>query len=250
MATSAYGLAELPAKVTVAPNSPSALAHASTGTCRDCRSDGRNRHRGEHPSRRGAVHLCDFGELDVHLPERCFDREDKERQRDEKLGEDDPRGAEGQLDTEVGEPLAHHSPASEGKQESDAPNHGWQHDRQQQSARTTRVVTPVPVESSQANGKPNSTQSAVAESEVISESPSADLAASLVSAPPRSLHGSRQRSANNGAPSTIAGTAAIATTQRGGRFLTGPRTLRRPGFAAAAALPRDLDDVWLRLPSL
>jgi len=77
------------------------------------------------------MHVRNFGKLDVHLPERCLDRQHKERQCDEELSEDDPRSTEGQLDTEVGKPLAHHSPASEGKQKSDATNHRWQHDRQQ-----------------------------------------------------------------------------------------------------------------------
>ena len=34
------------------------------------------------------------------------------------MGEYDPCGTKGQLNTKIGEPLAHHSPTSEGKQES------------------------------------------------------------------------------------------------------------------------------------
>ena len=127
---------KLPAKVIVAPNSPSARAHASTAPAtRPGRMGGsvtrRNTYQRDAPSVRAASSkrrsIC---------AERRLDGEHEERHGDEGLGHDHARGRERQADAEPAvEVLADEAAPAERVEQGDAADDGWQHHRQGARAR-------------------------------------------------------------------------------------------------------------------
>ena len=122
---------KLPANVIVAPNSPSARAHASTAPAiRPGRMAGsvtrRKTYQRDAAQRPGGLLVAD-----VELAEGRLDGDDEERHGHERLGDDHARGGERQRDAEPPvEVLADQSAAAERVEQRDAGDDGRQHHRE------------------------------------------------------------------------------------------------------------------------
>ena len=104
----------LPAKVIVAPNSPSARAHASAAPAMSDGRDHRQRDAPEHGPAAGAEGRGRVLVAAVHRPQCGLHGDDEERHGDERLGQDHARRGERELDPEPAvEPPADEAAATE-----------------------------------------------------------------------------------------------------------------------------------------
>ena len=122
---------KLPANVIVAPNSPSARAHASTAPATSAgRIAGSVTRRNAYQLRR-AERARRVVEAAVELAQRGLDGDHEERHRDERLGDDHARRRERQSDVEPAvEVLADEAAPAEREEQRDAADDRREHHRQ------------------------------------------------------------------------------------------------------------------------
>ena len=122
---------------------PGPREHGSGDHRRQDHRQGDPSERGPPPGPQGGRHVL---VATVHRAQRGLDRDDEERERHERLGQDGAGGRERELHPEAEqgiEPVVHQAPVAEGGEQGDAADDRGQHQRQQHQAADERLAREV-----------------------------------------------------------------------------------------------------------